>query len=258
MKTNNSNILNYRIIGNGCPVIFLHGFLECNTMWNNLIPHLKNMRIYAIELPGHGKSRLTSTTLSLPKIALAVHETIQHLGLTHFSILGHSLGGYVALSLAKIQTEGIENIVLLNSHPWADSESKKKDRDRAAKVVAYNKNLFLKEAIPKLYYQPHLFETKINALIEEAYEMDNLAIIQTLMAMRDRGNCLDVLKNGKHKITIIQGEYDTLIPINKTLQMAEETQTPIHVIEGIGHMAHHEATQQLAKILNRIFELHAR
>jgi pimeloyl-ACP methyl ester carboxylesterase len=238
--------LNYRIVGNGYPVVFLHGFLESNNMWENLLKHLPNVQALCIELPGHGGSKLLEEDLSLENISEAVKNTILKITKDDFSIVGHSLGGYVALHLAEDKTLRINQIVLLHSHPWADSKSKKVDRGRAAKIIEYSKNLFLKESIPKLYYKPEFFETKINHLIEEAYEMSEEAIIQTLYAMRERKDKSEVLEIWKEKIHIIQGEFDTLIDGNKLEKQAKENNNTFHLIKSIGHMGHHENEKEVA------------
>lgn len=246
---NKTQTLNYRIVGEGYPVVFLHGFLESNKMWENLEEQLPNLQMICIELPGHGQSDLLDEKLSLNNITIAVKNTILKITSESFSIVGHSLGGYVALHLAEILKPNIDKIILLHSHPWADSKSKKIDRGRAAKVVEYNKHLFLKEAIPKLYYKPDFFETKINHLLEEAYEMSTKAIVEMLFAMRDRQAKNKVLSEWKENIHIIQGEFDSLIDANKLQKQAKENNNTFHLIRNIGHMGHHENEKEVIRLL---------
>lgn len=246
----NQNILNYRIVGNGYPVVFLHGFLESNSMWKSLLPELEKIRAICIELPGHGESPLLSTPLQLETITDSVKSTIKSLNIEQFSIVGHSLGGYVALHLAEDKNLNIDRLTLLHSHPWADPKNKKRDRDRVAKIVEYNELMFLNEAIPSLYYEPQFFETKINQLIEEANEMSEQAIIQTLIAMRDREEKVKVLEDWKDKISIIQGEFDSLIDAQKLEKLAEENRNEFNLIRSIGHMGHHENKIEVARLVN--------
>ncbi|RYM36029.1 alpha/beta hydrolase [Brumimicrobium glaciale] len=246
---NKKQILNYRIVGNGYPVVFLHGFLESNKMWENLLKHLPKIQAICIELPGHGESSLLQESLSLERITEAVKETILEVTKDQFSIVGHSLGGYVALHLAEDDELKIDQITLLHSHPWADSDSKKVDRGRVVRIVEYNKMLFLKDAIPQLYYKPEFFETKINHLIEEAYEMTEEAIAQTLIAMRDREDKSNVLKTWKERIHIIQGEFDSLIDAKKLQKQAEKIGNTFHLIKSIGHMGHHENEKEVIRLL---------
>jgi len=243
------NILNYRIVGNGYPVVFLHGFLESNAMWEDILPSLKEIQAICIELPGHGKSPLLNEKLSLPLISETVKYTLQSISVTRFSIIGHSLGGYVALHLIEDTSLSIEQVILFHSHPWADAESKKMDRNRVAEIVKHNKMLFLKEAIPYLYSNPERYESKINRLIEDAYKMSPESIIQTLHAMRDREDKTSVLKDFREKIYIIQGEFDQLIDARLMEEVAQKNRNNFHLIKNIGHMGHHEAKEEVTTLL---------
>ena len=249
----NKNILNYRIVGNGYPVIFLHGFLESNAMWEDIVENLPKIQAICIELPGHGQSPLLQDSLSLTSISEAVKETLESMMIKQFSIVGHSLGGYVALHLAEDPDLTINTIVLLHSHPWADSEKKKIDRDRVVKIVDYNKMLFLKEAIPSLYYNEVQNETQINHLIEDAYQMSEKAITQTLIAMRNREDKTNVLKKWGQKVQIIQGEFDQLIDARAMEETSKISGNNFHLIKGIGHMGHHEAKEEIIKLLGSFY-----
>lgn len=251
----NNNILNYRIVGNGYPVVFLHGFLESNAMWEDIVGNLPKIQAICIELPGHGQSPLLQDSLSLISISKAVKETLESMMIKQFSIVGHSLGGYVALHLAEDPDLTIKTIVLLHSHPWADSEKKKIDRDRVVKIVDYNKMLFLKEAIPSLYYNEAQNETQINHLIEDAYQMSEKAITQTLIAMRNREDKTNVLKKWGKKVQIIQGEFDQLIDAKAMEETSKITGNNFHLIKNIGHMGHHEAKEEVIKLLGSFYQV---
>lgn len=245
--------LNYRIVGNGYPVVFIHGFLESNQMWKNLLPQFSGIQAICIELPGHGDSPLLDKKLTFSTITQAIKSTIQTLEIDEFTLVGHSMGGYVALHLAEEKELNINQLVLFHSHPWADSPSKKKDRERAAKIVDYNKILFLKESIPNLYYQPEKFETQVNTLVEEAYEMSEEAITQSLLAMRDREDKVSVLKEWKEKIHIIQGEFDPLIDTEKLGKLAKELENQFYLIKSIGHIGYQENETEVVRLLTNIF-----
>lgn len=251
-----TSILNYKIIGDGNPVVFLHGFLESNFMWEEIIPELPMIKAICIELPGHGESQLLSENLSLPSIANAVKQTLDSLAINSFSIVGHSLGGYVALYLAGYSSLKIEHIVLLHSHPWPDNELKKKNRNRAAKIVDYNKLLFLKEAIPNLYYENTVeqYQSEIERLIEEADKMSIEAIQQHLFAMRDREDKSEVLQQFGDKLHIIQGEFDHLIEASRMEKIAAEYKNNFCLIRDIGHMGHDEAKAQVIQQLDFLQE----
>ncbi len=256
MTSKNIPVLNYKIIGEGVPVVFLHGFLEDNKMWNDILPKLPQIKAICIELPGHGSSPLLPGKLELSSMAKGIKKTLTSLNIDTFSIVGHSLGGYVALHLAEFPSIYIEQIILLNSHPWADDENKKKNRARAAQIVAYNKLLFLKEAIPNLYYHKTItqYQSKIEALILSANKMSVESIQKTLFAMRDRTDKIEVLKQFGNQIHIIQGEFDHLIEAKAMEKIAAQNKNNFHLIRNVGHMAHHEASNQVIQLLQFLSE----
>lgn len=244
--------LNYRVIGEGYPVVFLHGFLESNTMWNSIIPKLKGIKAILIELPGHGDSPVYpfGEEVSIRDMANDVSEVVQTLSINTFSIVGHSLGGYVSLDLKRIdKKDAIEKVVLLNSHSGSDSESKQIERTRIVDIVEYNKLLFLNEAIPNLFRNPIQFKKQVKSQLEEAIKMSKVAIIQSLVAMRDRQDALGVMKELGQNCLVIQGKYDHLISYREMEELTKKYDNRYYLVEEAGHMAHIESEDEVVEQL---------
>lgn len=234
-------MLHYRIIGEGKPLVWLHGYLESGTMWDVFpLSELPRKNII-IDLPGHGKSALGNIECSIQAIAEEVSYTLDCLGIDSMDIIGHSLGGYVAIELHKFRNNQ-GKVCLFHSNFWEDDEQKKTDRSRVIEVVRKNKNFFLKEAIPNLFLDSALFEQPIAALLQEATQMTAEAIAFYAAAMRDRpSNESYALKMGE-QLYVIQGEEDKIIPMDK--MMAFSDRISIQVLPQAGHMGHFESTGQ--------------
>lgn len=253
---NTETLLNYRVSGNGHPVVFLHGFLESNSMWERLLPELSNIKAYCIELYGHGSSPSFKGDLTIKAIAKGVLKIIEKEQLTRFSIVGHSLGGYVALTLLELISESqCDALILLNSHPWEDSEIKKSERTQVADIIKKNKSLFLKQAIPNLFLNPIKHQKEVENLIQEALLIESSDISATTLAMRDRKSTVEVVLKNNSSVTVIQGEHDRLIPAKTMQHFCTSHATNLIEIKEAGHMIHIEQTQllisTLRKILNR-------
>lgn len=242
-----SHLLNYRIVGDGYPVLFLHGFLESSTMWNELLPSFQShFKCILIDLPGHGLSTDGLNPIrSIHEIAKAVNATLQHLSIDRYHVVGHSLGGYVSLALIETYREFNDKLILLNSHPWPDSESKKEERSRVIKVVEKNKELFIRTAIPNLFVAAEKHSSFVNELIKEAERMDSAATIDALIAMRDRPCREQVLKQLEQRAFILQGKYDHLIPYKKMHQFALNNNNRFKLLNSAGHMSHVEARENV-------------
>jgi pimeloyl-ACP methyl ester carboxylesterase len=245
--------LNYRIAGNGYPVLFLHGFLESNHMWEAILPKLSaHFKCILIELPGHGQSLpFHSAHPSINSMATSVLKTLKKITSSPVDIVGHSLGGYVALNIVE-QLNHFENkLILLNSHPWEDSSTKQEERNRVIDVVKKNKGLFIKTAIPNLYRSPNEQFKNIQEGIEIALKMDDLSIINSLKAMRDRKDQSSILEKLTQQCLVIQGEFDHLIPAEKMKATTAELNTKYSLVYGAGHMAHHERSDRVSDLITR-------
>jgi pimeloyl-ACP methyl ester carboxylesterase len=221
-------------------------------MWNSIIPKLSGIKAILIELPGHGDSSFYpyGVDMTIRDMSEDVNEVLQTLNIDKFSTVGHSLGGYVALDLKVIDDkESIEKIVLLNSHPWSDSESKKKERTRVVNIVDHNKLLFLNEAIPNLFRNPVKYKEEVQFQLEEAVKMSEVAIIQSLVAMRDRQDAMDVMKELGQNCLVIQGKYDHLIPFQEMEAFTEKYNNGYYLVKEAGHMAHIESEDEVVKQL---------
>jgi pimeloyl-ACP methyl ester carboxylesterase len=236
--------LHYTVQGEGPAWVFLHGFLESSTMWDYL--PLDNLPIQQIriDLPGHGWSFELLNTPSIQLMALEVQRVLDHLAISKFSVIGHSMGAYVGLELSKMR--GFEHLILLNSNCWADSEQKKQDRLRVANFVHQAKSHFIREAIPNLFSNPQEQDQVIEALIKEANCMTPEAIAFAALAMRERTDFTEFVNAHPEKFTFIHGKLDRLVSVEEL--QAKITGPSIHLLD-CGHMAHVEAREEVLVIL---------
>ena len=251
-------MLHYSIEGEGETLVFLHGFLESNSMWGYLALEELNFQKIFIELPGHGQSALTldSENPSLNFFANEVQEVLSFLKIEKFSIVGHSLGAYVALIL-KEQNLGCQKVVLLNSNFWADSEQKKKDRLRVAEIAFKAKKVFINEAIPNLFGQAEVFQNEIEVLKEEAMKIEPESIAYAALAMRQRKDYTQMIAENPSDFFIIHGALDRLVTteflLEQTIEIFKENwANQVFIIQKAGHMAHIEEREIIIKQLKTI------
>jgi pimeloyl-ACP methyl ester carboxylesterase len=237
--------LHYTVRGEGPAWVFLHGFLESSTMWDYL--NLDNLPIQqiCIDLPGHGWSFELLKTPSIELMALEVQRVLDHLAISSFSVVGHSMGAYVGLELSKMK--GFEHLVLLNSNCWSDSEQKKQDRLRVANFVHQAKSHFIREAIPNLFSNPQEQDQVIEALIKDANCMTPEAIAFAALAMRERTDFADFVNAHPENFTFIHGKLDRLVSVEELQQKVPNGN--IHFLN-CGHMAHIEAGEEVLGILS--------
>ena len=127
-------------------LVFLHGFLEDSTVWNALSKSLSDTyKILCIDLLGHGKTPTIAPIHTMEMMADEVKAVLDYENITQCTLVGHSMGGYVALAFAERFPKNVEGLVLLNSTPLPDSEEKKANRDRVLKVIEKEKEVLRSE-----------------------------------------------------------------------------------------------------------------
>ncbi len=245
-------LLNYRISGNGSPVVFLHGFMEDYSMWDELLPHLP-VKAVCVDLPGHGLSPIDfNATPSILSMAKEVEKIIIRENLKDALVVGHSMGGYVGLELMKL-IPGLEHLILFHSHPWSDSEDKKRDRERVANLVLTKAPVFIREAIPNLFHDPARMQNAIEHYIQLAEKMDPRSIGWASLAMKNRFDLAYLMEKNPEKFTVISGENDKLIQVGLLDVFCKQNKISSIVLPNVGHMAHEENREEVIHLLNTIF-----
>jgi len=248
--THNFSTLHYKISGSGKPVLFLHGFLEDHSIWDEIYPVFVDagFRIILVDLPCHGLSRFDGDNCSMSQMAEIIHAFLSGKNISEPFVFGHSMGGYVGLELLRLRSI---KLTLLHSNFWEDSAEKKKDRNRVIDVVKKNKNFFLSEAIPNLFAPENRkkCESIISSLIQKATQIPTSEIIAATAGIRDRKAAYDLLN--KNKVNIIQGAADPIVPAELMKSELEKLEKipEIMLIENSGHMSMWEQPERLINIL---------
>ncbi|WP_019037369.1 alpha/beta fold hydrolase [Psychroflexus tropicus] len=244
--------------GEGEPIILLHGFLENSSMWKDLQQQLSETHsVFALDLPGHGNTEAIGYIHTMEEYAALVLAFADHQKMDNFSVIGHSMGGYVALALAEPNphaclggsgSERIKKLILLNSSPLADSESKKKERNRAITMIQKHPEAFVRMAVKHLFLpeDQKRLSAEINLAISEAEQCSQQGIINTLKGMRDRKDRTEVLRQMLERSLIVLGEEDKVVNFEKTKAIAEKEGVPLKILPG-GHMSHMEFPDMLLK-----------
>src|SRR3989339_1279106 len=93
--------ISYSDIGNGPTIVFLHGWLDSKKVFDNLTSILfSKYRCVSIDLPGFGESDVIKD-VTLIKMSQIINKVIKKIGISHFDLVGHSMGGAITLVYAS-------------------------------------------------------------------------------------------------------------------------------------------------------------
>lgn len=237
----------YTCCGSGKAIVFLHGFMESGNIWDGFSEALsKEFTVLTIDLPGHGKSEVVAEIHTMSLMSESVRAVMEDAGVESAVIVGHSMGGYIALEFGKMFPEKVNGIVLFHSHGMPDSPDAKENRRRTINIVKQNKTGFIRQFIPDLFDQNHVekYSSQISGLIEESSKMSAEGVIAALSGMRDREGGLAYLMTTDRPVLFIVGKQDPRIPYNQLLAQAV---IPAHsetlILDNVGHMGFIEAPE---------------
>ena len=108
---------------NGSPIVLLHCFTCAIDWWDEMSPHLeRNHRVIAVDLLGHGGSEKPSSGYTISNQASLVAEALARLRVRDAEVVGHSLGGAVAVDLADQSPQLVDRVVIIDTRSSTQDE----------------------------------------------------------------------------------------------------------------------------------------
>jgi len=237
----NANI-SFSDTGKGPVAVLIHGFLENATMWKNVLPALsKRNRIITIDLLGHGKTDCLGYVHTMELFAETITAVLKQLRIRKCVLIGHSLGGYVALAFAEQHPQKVKGLCLINATSNEDTAERKTLRLRANKIIAKNFINMVRMSFTNLFGQVSktVFKEEMELAISEALKTPLQGYIAAQEGMRIRANKNHILTENSFKKLLIIGKKDPVLDFETSLKEAEKTNSAIVVFSN-GHMPHIE------------------
>ena len=187
-----------------------------------------------------------------------IYALLQHENIEGCIVLGHSMGGYIALALVEKYPHIIKGCGFVQSTAFADSEEKKKARAKGISTIEqYSSYAFIKSTTPGLFTEKYkaTHAPEIESLISKGNSFSKAALQQYYKAMMLRGDKTSVLKNSTVPVLFIMGKEDKAAPMADVLQQAHMPHIAyIHIIADVGHMAMWEKGEEVNEYMFRFIE----
>lgn len=247
--------LHYRKLGAGAATLLIHGFGEDGNVFNQTIQYLpKHGMLLIPDLPGSGASEVwPSAEPSLNDFAQAMQAILAKEGIQKCRVMGHSMGGYIALAFAEQFPEKMAALALLHSTAYADSAERIQKREQAIDFIEREgAAAFLRISLPGLFAPAFREQRKdvIDSLLASMKKVSGTTLIQYYRAMMQRPDRSKLLKAAPYPVMFIIGQEDEIIPPTYTLQQADITANAyIHMLKNVGHMSMLEVPEELSHFL---------
>ena len=235
----------------GTAIVLLHGFLENQTMWLDLVPKLSiKYRVITIDLLGHGETASLGYVHSMEENAAVVQAVLSKLRIRKAVLVGHSMGGYVALAFAELFPQKVKGLVLLNSTSKEDSSEKKQNRDRAIKAVKKDYESFIRLSIANLFSPDNRERllTEIENVKNQALKTPLQGVVASLEGMKIRKDRTFILETSSYPKLLILGKNDPVLIYEENREQIKKTNVQL-VSFPDGHMSHIENRDELKNVL---------
>lgn len=236
------------IEGAGTPLVLIHGFGADLGSWKPFAAHIARQPTLALDLPNHGKSPASATS-TLTDIAARALSTLDALGLTEFHVLGHSLGGAVALSMLQLSPSRVKSLTLLAPAGLGPGVNGAfiEGLCRAESEAALRP--WMTELVNDASILTASFIATAHKQLASAEKRAALrSMAQSLMPQGTQAESVrHVLSDVRVPAKVIWGSDDRIIPSHHGLGLPG--QVGLHVLRGVGHLPHVEQPQLIAQLL---------
>jgi 3-oxoadipate enol-lactonase len=257
----NGTELAYMEQGEGQPIVLLHGYCGSHQYWNEVIPLLSTQgRVIAVDLRGHGASSGGDGVYSMELLAEDVVALLDELKLPKVHLIGHSLGGYVALAFAEQYPQRLLSLGLVHSTSIPDNEAAQANRLKAAESIQENGvNAFVDGLIPKLFAATHrtsMPETLTWAK-EIGYGTSVAGAIGCALGMKIRPDRTSVLESLELPVLLLAGELDEVITAERRFPASRDNITAL-TLSRVAHMGMVEEPEPFAEAIVAFLEQNRR
>ncbi|MDG5482517.1 alpha/beta fold hydrolase [Mycolicibacterium gadium] len=240
-------------------VVLLHGYSASVEWWNRVAAALPDHRVVAVDLVGHGGSeaRTDAESYSIDSQARAVRSALDAIGVRHAIVVGHSMGGFVALALAEQDPKRVERVAIsdtpaemslaempaLAGLACAPVIGQAIDRLRSVDVVT---NSSLQTGFADGFAVPPLAHRSLERLTHPA-----------LCYARDQDGepaAVDRIARLEQPVLVVWGERDVLTPTAVNVQRYRQAGLTPVVIPGSGHSPMVEAPGEFVNAITEFIQ----
>jgi len=229
--------------GMGATLLFVHGFPLNGDAWSRQLDAFKaTNRVLTPDLPGFGASGPGADPASMGRYAEDLFTLCQHVETGPVVLVGHSMGGYIALAFARAYPLFLRGLVLVSTRAGADQPNVATARRESAALVRNGGfEVVAKGLIPKMLATTPSSEGLAEAVLDIMWTSSPSGVAGALLALADRPDQRSHLDELRMPTLVMTGADDTLIPPSESAELARGIpRAELIVIPGAGHLVAYE------------------
>ena len=242
-------------LGEGYPLVLVHGYLGSSEMWKFQKDYLKNyFRIIAPALPGFGESYKVKSLNSINTMANIVLECAEEKKINKFNLMGHSMGGMIAQEIAKVAGDKVNKLICFATGSIGNIPDRFESLDVSIKRL---KDEGIKETVKRI--PPKWFvngnKAKNYYLCENAVKETSEETAENALNAMKNWNGLENLKNIKNETLIIWGDKDVSYNFDQVEMLNKNIpNNKLEIFKGCCHNVHLEEPEKFNKTVKTFLE----
>jgi pimeloyl-ACP methyl ester carboxylesterase len=244
LKVNNKEIY-YSEYGSGQSLLLIAGLGSDSVSWLPVIIGLsQHFHLVTFDNRGVGRSSPDNNDITIADMADDCANLIIQLKLTKVNVLGHSMGGMIAMELASRYPEMINSLILAASAPLINERNSWMFKDWVYFLKSgmdkrrWFRNMFYWIFSKEIFENKQLLEQTVELAVSYRFQQTDQSFENQTKAI-SQFNALDILNTIKTKSLIIYGDQDILFPIEETKILFTGLQNKIEIsIFGAAHSIH--------------------
>jgi len=237
----------------GTALLLVHGFPLNRLAWIKQWAGLKaSHRVIAPDLRGFGESGATNGPVAMSRYAEDLMSLIHHLRLGPVTLVGHSMGGYIALAFAAAYPQALHGLVLVSTKSAADNlEVAAARRKLAERVREEGVGIVIDDMAPRMLSAGNANTSMAEEVRGLMAPSKPLGIISALQGMADRPNMASRLGLIRVPTLVISGTEDAVIPPSESEALAKAIAgAQLELIPNGGHLVAFECAEAFNKALS--------
>ena len=233
--------LDVAIDGDGAPVVLLAGFPLTREIWNDAVRELSaTSRAIRVDLRGTGRSSVPGGPYLMETLAGDIAAVLDILGIERVALVGHSLGGYVAMAFARMYVERVSRLALVCSRLRADTPEEALNRERLAERIDLENSTraLVEEIVPRLFAAGNAPEPgALERVTSMAAGMPARGAAAMLRGMAMRTSAEDIAEDLDLPVLVLGGDRDAIVPLDESRDAAGRfPHAALAIVEGCGHL----------------------
>ena len=254
---------NYVEVGEGPPLVFVHGLSGAWQNWLEQIPHFaRSHRVVALDLPGFGASPMPPWEISIPAYGRFVRDFCERLEIEHCALVGNSMGGFIATEVAIAEADRVDKLALVSAAGITWARARREPAAVLGRVGRAATPLFLKLQLSGIR-RPGLRHRSFRGVFHDPNSLRPELLWENIVPALQSPGYFDAMTtlvgyDIRHRLEeiddptlIVWGRNDRVVPVPAALSYKKRigANADLHIFDHTGHVPQMERPVRFNRLL---------